>query len=127
MGMGLDQGLLKKLLLVACILGVLQGVLTFIGGLVACFDRNKDLDNNDVGRWIGDVRLNFKDNGIRCTEPICDCNIDKSDRGWFYRTHKYCKKSGSECASGEDAFNLVMTYAIAVSYTHLTLPTSDLV
>lgn len=41
--MGLDKGLLKKLLLVACILGVLQGLLTFIGGLVACFDRDKDV------------------------------------------------------------------------------------
>ena len=35
--------LAKLLLLVACILGVLQGLLTFIGGITACFDRNKDV------------------------------------------------------------------------------------
>ena len=41
--MGLESGLVKKLLLIACILGVLQGLLTLVGGIIACFDRNKDV------------------------------------------------------------------------------------
>ena len=41
--MGLSIELVKKLLLIACILGVLQGLLTLIGGITACFDRNKDV------------------------------------------------------------------------------------
>jgi len=41
--MGLSNELIPKLLLLACILGVLQGLLTFIGGIIACFDRNKDV------------------------------------------------------------------------------------
>lgn len=41
--MGLDQGIAKKLLLVACVLGILQGLLTFIGGMITCFDREKDV------------------------------------------------------------------------------------
>jgi len=41
--MGLESDLAKKLLLIACILGVLQGLLTLVGGIIACFDRNKDV------------------------------------------------------------------------------------
>ena len=32
--------LLKKLLKIAAVLGVAQGILTFIGGIIACFDKN---------------------------------------------------------------------------------------
>jgi len=41
--MGLSIELVKKLLLIACILGVLQGLLTLVGNIIACFDRNKDV------------------------------------------------------------------------------------
>jgi len=41
--MGLESGLVKKLLLIACILGVLQGLLTLVGGIIACFDRDKSV------------------------------------------------------------------------------------
>jgi len=41
--MKFDQELLKKLLLVAAGLGIFQGVLTFIGGLVASHDINNDV------------------------------------------------------------------------------------
>jgi len=41
--MKFDKELLKKLLLVAGALGAFQGLLTFIGGLVACHDRNNDV------------------------------------------------------------------------------------
>lgn len=33
----------KVLLFVACGCGVLQGLLTFIGGIIACFDHNSDV------------------------------------------------------------------------------------
>ena len=41
--MGLNTELIRKLLIVACIFGILQGLLTFVGGIIACFDRNKDV------------------------------------------------------------------------------------
>ena len=41
--MGLSHDLIKKLLILACVFGVLQGLLTLIGGIIACFDRNKDV------------------------------------------------------------------------------------
>ena len=35
--------LLKKLLKIAAVLGVVQGILTFIGGIIACFDKSSDV------------------------------------------------------------------------------------
>jgi len=48
-----------------------------------------------------------------CHSPTCrNCEIEKADRGWFHRTHKYCTSEHGECAAGVDAYNLVMSYAI---------------
>lgn len=58
-----------------------------------------------------DVRASYKDNK-RCIYPACDCEIDKADRGWFYRIHKFCEKSDSLCVKGEDQFAIIMAYAI---------------
>lgn len=41
--MGLNAGSVRVLLLIACMLGVVQGLLTLIGGIITCFDRNKDV------------------------------------------------------------------------------------
>jgi len=41
--MGFKSGLTKKLLLAASILGVAQGLITFIGGITTCFDRDKNV------------------------------------------------------------------------------------
>lgn len=39
---GVQQGggLIKKLLIVACVLGMLQGLLTLVGGIITSFDRD---------------------------------------------------------------------------------------
>ena len=36
--MDLDPGLIKKLLMISAIIGVLQGLLTLVGNIIACFD-----------------------------------------------------------------------------------------
>jgi len=41
--MGLESGLVKKLLLIAFILGVLQGLLILVGNLIASFDRDESV------------------------------------------------------------------------------------
>lgn len=69
------------------------------------------MDNGDIGKGIGHYEIRIK-NVAACNEPVCDCDIEKSDRGWFYRTHKFCTKSGNECGPGEDTFNLIITYAV---------------
>ena len=35
--------LIKKLLMIAALLGVVQGVLTLLGGIIACFDKDGDV------------------------------------------------------------------------------------
>jgi len=49
-----------------------------------------------------------------CFPPICECEIDKADRGWFKRFHDNCKKERIYygCPLGIDIFKLVMTFAV---------------
>ena len=49
--MKLEGTIVNKLLLAAAILGVLQGALTFIGGLVAAFDMDKDVFPSNHYSW----------------------------------------------------------------------------
>lgn len=77
----------KTLLIVAAILGILQGLLTFVGGIVAAHDSKKN-DNWDPFR----VRPSGKYYcGFIQFSP--SNNDDFKDRGWFYRIHRI-KKDG---------------------------------
>lgn len=69
------------------------------------------MDEDEIGRDFLDIRASYKNNQ-RCVYPVCDCEIDKADRGWFYRTHKYCGTDAVSCVGGEDHFVIIMIYAI---------------
>ena len=80
--MNLDSGLIKKLLMISAIIGVLQGFLTLVGNIIACFDGDGKLENLE------------------------------SARGWFNYSHKDCGESEEGCAVGDDSFQLVMSIAV---------------
>jgi len=62
---------------------------------------------------VPDGQYIIQKSGSDCHLPTCsNCKIEKADRGWFHRRHKYCTSEGTECAAGVDAYNLVMSYAI---------------
>ena len=89
----------KMLLIVACALGVLQGLLTLIGGCIAVNDKHKDL-NDDSDSLAGILPAKYSCGGIRYSD-ISDltqfsnkdekCGYDKMDRGWFQRVHDFLK------------------------------------
>jgi len=111
----ISSSLAKNLLLVACVLGGLQGVLFIIGGCLAAHDRNKDLDKDD-GRYLvnffsgsysdtkyscGGMRARLPNNagpGSNFPSKNADCNpkYDKMDRGWFNRVHERCKNDDTK-------------------------------
>lgn len=72
------------ILLIAGILGIVEGLLTLIGGLIAAYDSSRD-DIPDqyayhfpVGKyWCGMVR------GVASSQ----CSFSSLDRGWFYRAY----------------------------------------
>ena len=115
------------MLLTACSLGILQGVMTLIGGWIAAHDSKNSLyENNHQNIKIG-YTIGSQDKKYRCAEiRIFDWRVpnvwDKNDkcfswrmdRGWFSRVNDYCKKS--ENKSSEvcklKGFNLVLAYAI---------------
>jgi len=118
---------MNLMLLTACSLGILQGVMTLIGGWIAAHDSKNSLyENNHQNIKIG-YTIGSQDKKYRCAEiRIFDWRVpnvwDKNDkcfswrmdRGWFSRVNDYCKKS--ENKSSEvcklKGFNLVLAYAI---------------
>ena len=122
---------MNLMLLIACALGVIQGLMTLIGGCIAAYDSNKSLNNNNdadikLGNTLtprddkygcGDIRaFNLLENNElwnkndRCKRP-------KMDRGWFRRVRKHCKDNRGTSPSYSDicklkGFNLVLAYAI---------------
>ncbi len=76
---------LTWILLVAGMLGIVQGLLTFIGGLVAAHDTSADSIPNSIPNltphgkyWCGMIR--------RAPADV-NCNFESLDRGWFKRVH----------------------------------------
>ena len=129
----MKDSLLKTLLIVGCVLGVLQGLMTFIGGCIAACDKHKDLKADepyDTSIFIGDIESNgiaLKKNSEKymCgfihmekipSTPISESEIDdfdygKMDRGWFQRVYKICKDG--DCSKNRlNGFKTVLTYAI---------------
>lgn len=95
----------KILLIVACILGILQGVMFLVGGILAAKDNNKNLNNYDTNNTYSVLGKNAEDfkyycGGIRLRPDIstgaaganCPQGYNDMDRGWFKRSYDICKK-----------------------------------
>jgi len=77
--------LAKTLLIVAAICGILQGLMTFIGGLIAAEDSVKDSSPRTVP-MVGKYMCGF----VRFSSESA-CNDKKMDRGWFKNVHDVIK------------------------------------
>lgn len=117
-------------LMIACALGIIQGIMTLVGGCIAAFDRNKDLssegsklynlqsnDIKDRKYGCGDMKLSNAPSNLWVSDESCEHKYDKMDRGWFRRVHNYCYNIDSANRSYPDAcdlkgFGVVLAYAI---------------
>ena len=82
---------IHTMLRIALILGVVQGLLTLIGGLISVYDGNNDL-NGSLLRGIGPKYICGLVRYERATLTLYEnCDPGKMDRGWFERVHNYCK------------------------------------
>jgi hypothetical protein len=102
-----SASLAKILLMVACVLGILQGAMFLVGGILATKDNNKDLDNyvdtnpyrligtrtGDNKYYCGAIRLRPTATNINVKDASCDPKFDKMDRGWFKRVYDMCSKN----------------------------------
>ena len=99
----------KALLIVAFILGILQGLMTLIGGILSANDKNSEANDGIYLAWVQNkTRPNNID--IFDTEYYCAamkikevfaegnylipnevCGYSEMDRGWYKRLHDYCK------------------------------------
>jgi len=122
---------MNQMLLIACIFGVLQGLMTLIGGSIAAYDSDKSLNddlNPDIrlGRTLsppdykygcGDIRgFNLPEEDELWNKEH-KCKRGKMDRGWFRRVRNHCKDNEGISPSYLDicklkGFNLVLAYAI---------------
>eukprot|EP00826_Nyctotherus_ovalis_P049763 TRINITY_DN6035_c0_g1_i1.p1 TRINITY_DN6035_c0_g1~~TRINITY_DN6035_c0_g1_i1.p1 ORF type:complete len:388 (-),score=93.89 TRINITY_DN6035_c0_g1_i1:215-1378(-) len=99
----------RILLIVACALGVIQGMMILVGGIIAARAKNSDLDDYyssdryeilkdadvDTKYHCGLIRV--KPMPLNPTQKSLDCNnFGKMDRGWFKRVHDYCNGSDEE-------------------------------
>lgn len=118
------------LLMVACALGVIQGLMTIIGGCIAAHDRNKNANgigtelsslspaaNEDLKYGCGDMRATGINSDIWKKDDDCTEKYDKMDRGWFRRVHNHCKTS-KDTSNFRDmcdlkGYKLVLAYALA--------------
>lgn len=97
----------KVLLLVACILGILQGIMFLVGGILAAKDNKKNLntyDNTnryallgggagDAKYYCGGIRLRPSPANVGTSGEDCEESYDDMDRGWFRRSYEICKKN----------------------------------
>ncbi len=108
----------KTILLVAGVLGILQGLMALIGGLVAAHDTSKDdipaANIIPLGKYYcGGIRY------IR-SNPL-SCDFDSLDRGWFRRVYNM-KKDDAYPAHGmmttfdKDGFDKLVGYEAVMSY-----------
>ena len=111
--MNLDAKTLRLILLIASILAMTQGLLTFIGGLVAAEDTSlTDIDKNNIIQtsklWCGLIR--FKSTG--------SCSFDAFDRGWFKRVHEGIRDGVSIRNKSPDMDELkkLVGYGAVISY-----------
>lgn len=113
----------KALMLIACVAGGVQGLLTFVGGCVATYDKHKDAETAFLGTELADakyqcgfIRLKRVPRNVRAKDEDCDGSYGIMDRGWYSRVHKFCLEcGGDECdtpACDLDGFGVVLAYAI---------------
>eukprot|EP00826_Nyctotherus_ovalis_P013896 TRINITY_DN13820_c0_g1_i3.p1 TRINITY_DN13820_c0_g1~~TRINITY_DN13820_c0_g1_i3.p1 ORF type:complete len:495 (+),score=141.04 TRINITY_DN13820_c0_g1_i3:111-1595(+) len=113
----------KVLLLIACVAGGVQGLLTFVGGCVATYDKHKDAETAFLGAELGDtkyqcgyIRLKRVPRNVQTKDEDCDGSYGIMDRGWYSRVHKFCLEcSDDECdtpACDLNGFGVVLACAI---------------
>lgn len=109
----MNANMLKMLLLVAGILGILQGVMTLVGGIVAAEDKSTEdiaasLRNTKYA--CGFMRLKMKTGA--------SCSIEASDRGWFRRVRDAIKDDVSTAGTNidKDALKKLAGYELVLSY-----------
>ncbi len=115
---------MKTILLVAGILGVVQGMMALIGGLTAAHDYSKDDIPDSPSThivtqkyWCGMIRYIVAKGATKC-------EFDSLDRGWFYRTYKakkdktftYPITATSSISVSEDKLKELTGYEAVVSY-----------
>ena len=137
----ISSPLAKNLLLIACALGGLQGIMFIIGGCIAAHDRNKNLDDKDsflsnpgmrlVGfdtkYYCGGMKFTLRGSGpfenIFKKDADCDPKYDEMDRGWFNRVHKNCKDEDVTSLIKKDEYQRICInlrgykYVLAISLT----------
>lgn len=113
----------KVLMLIACIFGVLQGLITFLGGCVATYDKSGDAEVEFLRDYLGDgkydcgfIRLKRVPDNVDSRDANCNRDFGSMDRGWYSRVHKFCMECyGAECdkqACKLSGFGVVLAYAI---------------
>jgi hypothetical protein len=115
----------RALMLIASIAGAVQGLLSFLGGCVATYDKHKDLDSNTISVWVGIgdmkyycgyMKLKRAPTNIGKSNEDCDTDFSIMDRGWYSRVHKHCLEChDEECdapACDLSGFGVVLAYAI---------------
>lgn len=100
----------KTLLSIAFTLGILQGLLILIGGIIAARDANSDLSGQssadsrnyklggritDEKYYCGDIRVRTAPSNIALSDEECSPDYEEMDRGWFQRVHDICSDSDS--------------------------------
>jgi len=113
----------KVLMLIAAIVGALQGLITFFGGCISTYDKNENVEMNLLGEEIGDtkyncgfIRIKQIPKNLKKENEKCDKSYEIMDRGWYSRVHKYCLEcQGAECdvpACSLNGFGVILAYAI---------------
>jgi len=110
---------------IASLAGAIQGLLSFLGGCVATYDKNINLDSDSISLWehiidtkynCGFIKLRRAPTNINKEDEECDTDFGMMDRGWYSRVHNYCLQcSGDECdvdACDLNGFRVVLAYAI---------------
>lgn len=98
----ISSSLGKILLIVACALGFIQGLMFLIGGIIATKDRDKDLDGignflvtgiTDTKYFCGAMMATVVPDKMSASDDDCDVDYDEMDRGWFKRVYDFCDLS----------------------------------
>lgn len=101
----ISSSLGRVLLIVACALGFLQGLMILIGGLIAVHDQNDKLNidtdgfiassNIDQEYGCGSILARVLPGNLNNKDQDCDSDYQEMDRGWFYRVHDLCDYEGT--------------------------------
>ena len=108
----------KTVLLIAAVLGILQGLVTFVGGIVSAEDGHKDLKDDKldyhipVGKyWCGMFRI----------MSTSGCDYSKADRGWFKSQYSAIKDGFNYQGTNPDKSNIkkLIGYEAVMAYAFI--------